>query len=108
MLIKNCIYSLIISISVFSVVSLIYSVKNKNKYSCNLVIVINSVFIIYLISAPFIISTLQLPVGFEMVYILLLEFITTIILIIAKNMHNSVIHPHSRSFSKTGFGYNRM
>lgn len=83
MLIKNCIYSLIISISVFSVVSLIYSVKNKNKYSCNLVIVINSVFIIYLISAPFIISTLQLPVGFEMVYILLLEFITTIILIIA-------------------------
>ena len=49
MLLKNCIYFIIILISLLSIPILIYSIKNKNKNVLKCIKIINIFYIVYLI-----------------------------------------------------------
>ena len=81
MLIKNCIYFISVLISLFSIISLVYSVKNKNKIICSRIILIDSIYILYLIVNLIIIDVLRIPVGLEVLIIYLIEFVAGILYI---------------------------
>lgn len=49
MLLKNCIYALIILISLSSLVLMVFSIKNKNKHVCKIIKIIDIIYILYLI-----------------------------------------------------------
>ena len=49
MLLKNCIYFIIITVSLLSIPILIYSIKNKNKRNSKCIKLINFFYIMYLI-----------------------------------------------------------
>lgn len=81
MLIKNYIYCISIILSLLSIIYLIWSIKNKNKYICNWIIIVNTTYILYLIINLFIRDILYIPVGFEVLIMYLIEFISGILCI---------------------------
>lgn len=78
-LIENCIYCISILISLFSIISLVYSIKNKNKYICNWIILIDIIYILYLIVNLIMIGILYIPVGLDGLFIYLIEFVAGIL-----------------------------
>lgn len=78
-LIKNCIYCISILIGLFSIITLVYSIKNKNKYICNWIILIDIIYILYLIINLIMIGVLYIPVGLEVLFIYLIEFVAGIL-----------------------------
>ena len=83
MLIKNLINVMVFIISVFSILNLIYSIKNKNKYICKNIIVVSSFYIIYLILLFIIENLLSLPIGLEILYFMVMLVVAVLLYIIA-------------------------
>ncbi len=80
MLLKNCIYFILIVISLLSIPILIYSIKNKNKNNSKSIKIIIIFYIIYLILGAVVIpDILCLDIGLEF---LLIEFVVLIAIII--------------------------
>ena len=80
MLLKTCIYFILIVISLLSIPILIYSIKNKNKNNSKSIKIIIIFYIIYLILGTVVIpDILCLDVGLEF---LLIEFVALIAIII--------------------------
>lgn len=82
-LIENCYYCISILISLFSIISLVYSIKNKNKYICNWIILIDIIYILYLIANYTMTEFLYIPVGLEVLLIYLIEFIAGILYVLS-------------------------
>ncbi len=83
LLIKNCIYIIAILLSLFSMIALIYSIKNKNKYICKNIILVSILYIVYLIVDLCMIGVLCIPIGLEVLFIYLFVFIAGILYIIS-------------------------
>lgn len=83
LLIKNCIYCVAILISLFSIVTMIWSIKNKNQYICKNVILFSIIYIIYLIVDLSMIYILYIPIGLEALFIFLVMFIAGILYVIS-------------------------
>lgn len=83
MLIKNCIYCIAFLLSLFSTVSLMYSIKNNNKYICKNIIVVSILYIVYLIVNLSMINVLYIPVGLEVLCVYFLEAIAGILYLTA-------------------------
>lgn len=84
MLVKQTIYVLSLLIFIFSIFTMIYSIKNKNREVCKYIIVLSIVYIIYscfdLCFLPYI---LNLSIGFEMLIFYAVLVITIILFIIS-------------------------
>lgn len=83
MLIQNCIYCISIWIGIFSILLLSDSIDNKNKYICNWIILIDFIYILYLIIIYRLMGILYIPVGLEVLFIYLIEFVAGILYIIS-------------------------
>lgn len=80
MLLKNCIYFILIVISLLSIPILIYSIKNENKNNSKSIKIIIIFYIIYLILGIVVIpDVLCLDIGLEF---LLIEFVALLAIII--------------------------
>ena len=84
MLLKNCIYFIIIMINLFSIPILIYSIKNKNKRNCKCIKIINFFYIVYLILNIVVIpNVLSIYIGLEILLLALISLIAIIIYIVS-------------------------
>lgn len=83
LLIKNCIYCIELLLTLISIVLLIYSIRNNNKYICKNIRMISIFYIGYLITNLCMISILYIPVGLEVLFIYLFSFIGIIIYIVS-------------------------
>lgn len=84
MLLKNCIYFLIIVISLLSIPILIFSIINKNKKTCKSIKIITIFYIIYLIlNIAVMPNVFNIDIGFEILFLALVAFIAIIMYIIS-------------------------
>lgn len=83
LLIKNSIHCIALLLSLFSIVSLIYSIKNKNQYICKNIILVSVSYVLYLIVDLCMIDFLSIPIGLELLFIYLFAFISGILYIIS-------------------------
>lgn len=83
MLIKDCIYFLSILISLFSVISLGYSVENKNKCICNWIILIDIIYALSFLVNYIIMDALRVEIGMEILIIWLIEVIAGILYVVS-------------------------
>ena len=84
MLLKNCIYCIIIIVSLLSIPILIYSIKNKNKRNCKCIKIINFFYIVYLILNIVVIpNVLSIDIGLEILLLALISLIAIIIYIVS-------------------------
>ena len=83
MLIKSCVYLISILISIFSVISLVFSIKNKNKHLCKWIIGINISYVLYLLAMYLVLDFLYIPVGLEILYLNFLVIISIILYFIS-------------------------
>ncbi len=82
MLLKSCLYFILIVLSLLSVPILIYSIKNKRNRK--IVKIINLFYIIYLLIGIFILpNILELDIGFEMLFLAFIAIIAVICYIIS-------------------------
>ena len=83
MLLKNCIYFIIITVSLLSIPILIYSIKNKNKRNSKCIKLINFFYIMYLIlNIAVIPNVLSIDLGLEILFLALISFFAIIIYIV--------------------------
>ncbi len=84
MLLKNCIYFIIITVSLLSIPILIYSIKNKNKRNSKCIKLINFFYIMYLIlNIAVIPNVLSIDLGLEILFLALISFFAIIIYIVS-------------------------
>ena len=84
MLLKNCIYFIIIMVSLLSIPILIYSIRNKNKRNCKCIKIINFFYIVYLILNIVVIpNVLSIDMGFEILLLALISLFAIIIYIVS-------------------------
>ena len=103
MLIKNCIYFIIIVISLCSIPILIYSIENKNKRNCKSIKIINIFYMAYLILSIVVIpDVLRLDIGFEILFLAFITLSAIIIYIISTIICSKNIKKNKEviSFSK--------
>ncbi len=82
MLLKNCIYFIIIMVSLLSIPILIYSIKNKKNCKC--IKIINFFYITYLILNIVVIpNVLSVDIGPEILFLALISLIAIIIYIVS-------------------------
>jgi len=86
LLIRNCVYCLVIIISFFSVVSLKYS-SNNNKFICEKINIINKFYIYFLICNLIILNVLYIPTGLEMIYIYPVVFVAIILYLLSNSLN---------------------
>ena len=102
MLLKNCVYFIIIGISLLSIPLLIYSIKSKNKNNCQNVKIISIFYIVYLIiSIIFIPHVLSLDIGFEMILLAFIVFIAIIFDIISIIICSIKVRKYKEEFSSS-------
>ena len=84
MLLKNCIYFILIVISLLSIPILIYSIKNKNKNNSKSIKIIIIFYIIYLILGIVVMpNVLCLDTGLEILFLAFIALIAIINYIIS-------------------------
>ncbi|MEE0061120.1 MAG: hypothetical protein UE295_09875 [Acutalibacteraceae bacterium] len=83
MLLKNCIYFIGILFFLFSIPTLIYTIKNKVKKNCKSIVLVDIICIVYLVMAFYLPNILYLEFGLEMLFIYLFEFLAGILYIIS-------------------------
>lgn len=83
MLIKHCIYCIAILLSLFSIPTLIYSIKNKDGNICKNIIWLDMIYMAYLFINIYIADILYIPRGLEMWFIYCLVFISVVLYIIS-------------------------
>ena len=82
MLLKSCIYFIIIMVSLLSIPILIYSIKNKRNFKC--IKIINFFYIAYLIlNIAVIPNVLSIDIGLEILLLALISLIAIIIYIVS-------------------------
>lgn len=69
MLFRTCYYILTIFISMFSLITLIYSIVNKEKYVSKNILIISIAYIIYLLMGIYLINYFHVYFGLEILYI---------------------------------------
>lgn len=69
MFFRTCYYLLTIFICVFSLITLIYSIVNKEKYVLKSMLIISIMYIIYLIVGIYLINYLHVYYGLEIIYV---------------------------------------
>lgn len=69
MFFRTCYYLLTIFICVFSLITLIYSIVNKEKYVLKSMLIISIMYIIYLIVGIYLINYLHVYFGLEIIYV---------------------------------------
>ncbi len=101
MLLKNCMYLIIVVISLLSIPIIIYSIKNKNKGICKSIKTINIFYIIYLILNIVVIpNVLRIDTGLEFLLLVLIAFIAIIIYIISIIICSKKIKKDKVSFTR--------
>ena len=84
MLIKNCIYFIILAINLFSLPALVYSIKNKNESICKNIIIVDIAYMIYLFANVVVLpEVLYLDLGLEILFLAFASLIAEIIYIIS-------------------------
>ena len=83
MLMKNCIYGLSKFILLLSIILFIYSIINKNKKVCKKIILVNSIYFLYVVAIVFITFYYELPFGLEVLFFYLIWIISIILCIIS-------------------------
>ena len=69
MFFRTCYYLLTMFICVFSLITLIYSIVNKEKYVLKSMLIISMMYIIYLIVGIYLINYLHVYYGLEIIYV---------------------------------------
>ncbi len=79
MLIKNWIYCIALFLSIFSIYTLKKTKENKNIYICKNIILISSIYIIYILLNLAMVGILDIPVQLDIIYINLSSLIAIIL-----------------------------
>lgn len=99
MLIKNSIYIVALFLDIVSVICLVLSIKTKNKFMFKNIIIASGVNLIYSILNLCMIGILSIPIGFELLTIGALSFISGLLYILA--IFISVLKRNKNSYFKS-------